>query len=341
MIRLCVTGCTMLLLASCVQNKKQQPGKIDAVGMDSRKLSVIFDTDANNELDDQHALAYLLFNSDVFEVPLVTVNATYNGGNIQGHYDEAERVLKLCGAHGKVPLRKGANAGFDSIVARWSPEGFDGQEAVDPILETTRKAPAVIVAVGKLTNVALALRKDPSLAERARVVWLGSNYPEPGEYNQDNDTVAMNYVLNSDIPFEMVTVRYGKSSGTDAVRASREEINRLMPGLGPYYAAGITGRHGGSFYTFGDYSVDLFGHIDLHGTPPSRALFDMAAVAILKQAAWAERKIIPAPILVDGQWKERPSNKRKIVVWENFDKVAILEDFFSSMQHPRLIPDTP
>lgn len=31
-----------------------------------KRISVIFDSDANNELDDQHALAYLLFNADVF-----------------------------------------------------------------------------------------------------------------------------------------------------------------------------------------------------------------------------------------------------------------------------------
>jgi purine nucleosidase len=37
---------------------------------------VIFDTDANNEIDDQHALAYLLFSGDVFAVEGVTVNAT-------------------------------------------------------------------------------------------------------------------------------------------------------------------------------------------------------------------------------------------------------------------------
>ena len=49
----------------------------------------------------------------------------------------------------------------------------------------------------------------------------------------------------------------------------------------------MTGRHGGAFTNFGDYSVDLFEHIDLYGDPPSRALFDMAAVAIVKNPAWA------------------------------------------------------
>ncbi len=326
----------LLLLLNC---KEKPPGTEGKTAIESapEKLSLIFDTDANNELDDQHALAYLLFNSHVFEVPAVTVNATYNGGDIQGHYEEADRVLKLSAAHEVVPLLKGANAGFEEILASWDPEDFDGQEAVDFILQNTRKDSSIIVAVGKLTNVALALKKDPGLAGRTRVVWLGSNYPDPGEYNQDNDTVAMNYILNSNLPFEMVTVRYGKPSGSDAVRVTPEDINRIMPGLGPVFPAGITGRHGGTFHHFGDYSVDLFEHIDLHGDPPSRALFDMVALAVLKNPDWGERDTIPAPLLVEGQWKDRPDNSRKIILWENFNKDAILKDFYNSMQHPRQV----
>ena len=40
------------------------------------RIAVIVDTDANNELDDQHALAYVLLNGDTFKVEGVTVNAT-------------------------------------------------------------------------------------------------------------------------------------------------------------------------------------------------------------------------------------------------------------------------
>jgi hypothetical protein len=34
----------------------------------AQKARVLFDTDANNEVDDQHALAYLLFNGKAFQV---------------------------------------------------------------------------------------------------------------------------------------------------------------------------------------------------------------------------------------------------------------------------------
>lgn len=298
------------------------------------RIPVIFDTDANNELDDQHALAYLLLNDSTFDIKGITVNATYNGGDIEEQYKEAERILKLTNTEKEVPLLKGANGSFEEIKNNIAGSTFDGSEAVNFIIEKAKENPEeklTLIAVGKLTNVALAIEKEPSIAENIRLVWLGSNYPEPGEYNQDNDTVAMNYLLKRQVPFELVTVRYGKPSGTDAVRVTQEEVNQNMPGKGPVSSQAVTGRHGGSFTNFGDYSVNLFEHIEYHGDPPSRALFDMAAVAIVKNPQWAESSSIPAPILIKNQWVEQPDNERKIILWENFDKEKILDDFYSTM----------
>jgi len=297
-----------------------------------KRIRVIFDTDTNNELDDQHALAYLLFNQNTFKIEAITINTTSSGGNIDMQYAEAKRVLQLCAAD-TLPLLKGADQSFQDILQKIDSGDYDGKDAVELMIEQAHK-PAedklLILAVGKLTTVALAVAKDSTITKRIRLVWLGSNYPEPGEHNQNNDTIAMNYLLNSDIDFEMVTVRYGKPSGTAAVVITQQEVNKLMPGLGPRIATPVTGRHGGEFYCFGDYSVNLFEHIDYHGDPPSRALFDMAAVAIVKNPAWAEQRSIPTPIFTNNQWVERPSNKRSMVVWENFKSKEIIEDFIAS-----------
>ena len=308
--------------------------------IDSDKISVIFDTDANNELDDQHALAYLLFNGNTFTVEGITVNSTWNGGGIQGQYDEALRVMQLCDMEGKTPLLKGANGKFDQIKNNVSNGSFDGDEAVNFIIEKSKESPEeklIILAVGKLTNAALAIEKDPTITDRVKIVWLGSNYPHSGEYNMENDIPSMNYVLDTDVEFEMVTVRYNKPSGTDAVRASKEEINRRMPGTGPHVSPAVVGRHGVAFNNFGDYSVNLFDHIKLYGNPPSRAMFDMAAVAIVKEPTWATATEIPSPTYVNKTWKERPDNDRKIIVWEYFDQDAIMEDFYNSMENYVLV----
>jgi purine nucleosidase len=303
----------------------------------SNKIRVILDTDCNNELDDQHALAYLMFNSDIFDVEGVTVNRTRNGGDIQGHYDEAVRVLKLCQCYPQIPVFKGASSTYDKIVGDIDKSEFDGSKAVDFIIQQAKKKsdrPLVLLPVGKLTNIALALKKDPSIIPNVRVVWLGANYPDPGEYNLDNDITAVNPVIDSGVPFEIVTVRYGKPSGTDAVSASIEEIRRVMPGKGPKISTPIEGRSGGTFDNFGDYSVDLFVNIN----HPSRPLFDMAAVAIVKNGNWAERKVIPAPELVGNGWKEKPDNPYKIVIWENFNRDLIMKDFYDRMEN-YVLPD--
>ncbi len=300
-----------------------------------KKIKIIIDSDANNELDDQHALAYAFLNSDVFEVVGVTVNNTRNGDGIQGQYDEALRIIQLFNLENKVPLFLGADKNFAEIAPHISDSVFDGQPAVDFIISEAMKMKdekLVLLPVGKLTNIALALLKEPRIAEKVRVVWLGSNYPGPGEYNLDNDTTSVNPVVESGVEFEMVTVRYGEPSGTAAVTVTREEVQQNLAGKGPKSSSEITGRHGGTFTSFGDYSANLFEHAEMHGNPPSRALFDMAAVAVVKNPTWAQKTEIPAPKLRGVEWVEQPENQHKIIVWENFNRDAIVNDLFGLME---------
>lgn len=328
--------CTIALAGACTS---PDPQPTAAAPPPDARMRVIIDTDANNELDDQHALAYLLMSGDTFAVEGITVNATRAGGDVQAHLDEARRVLALCTLEGIIPLHLGANASFNEIRPFVGNAAFDGSAAVDFIIERAHAAattPLVLLPIGKLTNIALALEKDPSIASKVRVVWLGSNYPAPGEYNQENDPASLRYVLSVNVPFEMVTVRYGEPSGTDAIRVTQAEVIARMPGLGPTATVPVMGRHGEAFQTFGDYAVNLFEHIDYNGDPPSRALYDMAAVAVLKQPHWARARQQPAPALVGDAWEERPDNPRRITVWEDFDRDAIMADFYRVLQQPVL-----
>jgi len=320
---------TLFLITACNNSKSELSGSSE------QGIAVIFDTDANNELDDQHALAYLLLNDQTFNVLGITTNATYNGGEIDEHMKEAQRVVDLVAWKGRVPVIKGANGDFKDIRNQLDQEVFDGSEAVDFIIQEAmkkRKEPLVLLPVGKLTNVALALEKEPAIAKRVRIVWLGANYPDPGEYNLDNDTASMNYVLKTEAPFEMVTVRYGLPSGTAAVKAKRQNIYIRMPGMGPVVDEPVTGRHGGTFTCFGDYSVDLFRHIDHLEDGCFRSLFDMAAVAIVKDPSWAEASEVPSPIYIDNSWVEQPGNSRMITIWENFNADAIMTDFYATLE---------
>ena len=308
--------------------------------VESEKTRVILDTDANNELDDQHAIAYMLFNGNDFDVEGITVNKTQSGGDVDQHFKEAERVVKLCNLYPEIKIYKGANGTFDEIKDHVNESDFDGIDAVNFIIARARAKSdrrLVLLPIGKLTNIALVLHKDPSIASKVRIVWLGSNYPDPGEYNQNNDLSALNYILDVSVDFEIALVRYGKPSGTDAVRAYLSDIEKKMPGKGPHISNPVIGRHGNAFTNFGDYSVNLFKNINLHGDPPSRALFDMAAVAIVKNPSWAISSKIPGPKLVNDNWVDQPENPRKITIWENFDKEKIMQDFYYCMENYVLV----
>jgi inosine-uridine nucleoside N-ribohydrolase len=322
---------SVFLIFSC--GKSESP----AEGERSSKMRVILDSDANNELDDQHAIAYMLFNGQVFDVEGITVNRTHNGGTIDEQYEEADRIVKLCDLDNKIKIYKGASGTYDEIKDQVHQPEFDGSEAVNFIIERANIRDGkklILLPVGKLTNIALALKKDPSIAEKVRIVWLGTNYPDPGEYNFVNDTTAIYPILESDVEFEMVMVRYGKPSGTDAVAAKLKDFQEKMPGKGPHISEPVIGRHGGEFKNFGDYSVELFEKF--RGNPASRPLFDMAAVAIVKNPAWADRVVLAAPQYANGQWVDQPDNSRKIVIWENFDKDKIMQDFYNSVENYNL-----
>lgn len=300
------------------------------------KIRLLIDSDANNETDDQHAIAYALFSDEVFDVEGITVNQTHNGGDVDAQMEEAVRVVKLCGFHSDMLMYKGANGGFEEILPYISEPDFDGHEAVDFIIRQAKKAAdskLILLPIGKLTNVALALAKDPSIIPHIKVVWLGSHYPKPGEYNLISDPDSVRYVLDCPVEFEMVTVRLGDPSGTWGLRVLQDEIFNEMPDLGPHISEPVTGRHGGEFFCFGDYSADLFFHAPQNGTPPGRSLFDVGAVAVVKNPEWATATEVARPALIETRWDERPDNPLKMLLWENFNKDAILADFFRTMKN--------
>jgi hypothetical protein len=130
------------------------------------------------------------------------------------------------------------------------------------------------------------------------------------------------------LELEICTVRYGEPSGTAAVLVSVDRIKEVMKGLGPKITQPVEGRHGGSFDNFGDYSINLFEKIG----DTERSLFDVCALAIIKNPRWGRPSKVPAPRLLGESWIERPQYKHHIIFWEHFDKDAILNDFYESVR---------
>ena len=128
------------------------------------KVRVLLDTDANNEIDDQHAIAYLLLSGDAFIVEGLTVNRTDNGGDIEEQANEAERVVRLCTMHPQLPVTRGASGSYEEIASHLGEPDFDGVDAVDLIIKRAHAGSSqklVLLPIGKLTNCRVSTEKRP------------------------------------------------------------------------------------------------------------------------------------------------------------------------------------
>jgi purine nucleosidase len=293
----------------------------------NERIPVILDTDANNELDDQHAIAYMIFNNEIFDVRGITTNKTWNGGPVEQHTKEARRIVHLCGADDRIRVISGVNGGYYSLKDSLDNPDYDGKKAVEFIIQEAQKIPEgkklVLIPIGKITNIALALKKDPSIVPKVRVVWLGTNWPGPGEYNMDNDTAAVNPVIESGVEMWVCTV----AGGTMQVKTTKTEIKNRLSGKGRQVVP-VEGRHGGSFDRLGDYLVNLWQNVEQE----SRSLFDMAAVATVKNPQWAEGTVVYGPRLVNGEWTTDVTAKDSVIFYRNYDVNGVMNDFWKTME---------
>jgi purine nucleosidase/pyrimidine-specific ribonucleoside hydrolase len=118
------------------------------------------------------------------------------------------------------PFRAGGIHGPDglgNVLSKYpnpSTKLIDKRPAVDLILETLRSLPPqtlTIVATAPLTNIALAISKDPETVRRVkRIVWMGGAFKTHGnispvaEFNAFCDPDAAAEVLAFDIPITVV-----------------------------------------------------------------------------------------------------------------------------------------
>jgi inosine-uridine nucleoside N-ribohydrolase len=207
----------------------------------SQPARVLLDTDSGFFCDDGQALVMLLCSPESIAVEGITI-VTGNVWAPQG-VEYTLHILKLLGRQG-VPLYEGARlplihtpAMAEVEAACWGPLGFRGafaepfpasrdmlapphggefsglsaqpRRAADFLVEAIEREPGrlTVLAIGPMTNLALALRLAPGIAPKiGRLVFMGGNVEAPGnaspaaEFNFWFDPEAASVVLRSTIP---------------------------------------------------------------------------------------------------------------------------------------------
>jgi purine nucleosidase len=183
----------------------------------------VIDTDTAS--DDAVALVLALTEPSI-SVEAITVVA----GNVplDGAVQNALYTRELCGSKAPVYVGAGEPVHDQGPVTAENVHGDDGMgdiglpltgrvpdegDAVDVLVELAHRYPGelTLVTLGPLTNVALALRKDPSIAQLyQRVVVMGGtgdhtgNITPAAEFNIYVDPEAAAEVFASGMPLEMV-----------------------------------------------------------------------------------------------------------------------------------------
>lgn len=173
----------------------------------SKPIPVILDTDLGGDIDDTWALAMLLGMPE-FSLKLI-VTAIHNTPV------KTRLIAKIlhCTGNTHIPIATGIMTSDDPLTQEDWLGNFDLAQYGGPILEDGVQAlvetinespePVTLLIIGPATNIAAALRRDPSIAEKARVVAMAgcvyrahadSRTPIP-EYNVVCDIEGFRAVL--------------------------------------------------------------------------------------------------------------------------------------------------
>lgn len=188
------------------------------------RASVQLVVDCDPGIDDSIALAYLAGEQRAGRVGVAEVTAVRGNLHVAQTGRNAAFMLDRLGLE-HVPVHRGASEsltplgleldatafhGIDGMGGLYDPSHPDRSVSVSPkavrdLLATSASEDGIVLAVGPLTNVALAFRHDPTLARSIRnLVVMGGAFGSPGgnitpraEYNFHLDGLAAAEVMAS------------------------------------------------------------------------------------------------------------------------------------------------
>ena len=200
---------------------------------------VIVDTDPGND----DALAILMaLSTPALQVEAVTVCPGNMG--LEG-YDQQVRnalyMVDLAGATGRVPVYRGmarpvlgrpypvasfihGRYGLGEVEVTTAKQEVEREHAVDAMRRIVNQSPGevTILALGGLTNVAMAILRDDAFVRNLRgVIFVGGKYQGPGfepGYNVLVDPEAADIVVRSGVPILMI----GDAARRDSVLVAED-----------------------------------------------------------------------------------------------------------------------
>ena len=283
--------------------------------LSNKKINVILDTDTYNECDDQFALSYLIKSKDLFNIEAITV-APYSHTKrdvkvIDGQELSYNEILKICNWLNFDTIDKVFKGSMDYIQ-----NGYDeNNDAVNKIIEVALKNDKTyILGIGAITNIALAIKKEPKIIDRIEIIWLGGNeieYKDNLEYNFKQDIEAVKIVFDSTVKMTILPCK-------NVVSDLRIDIAELKSKLD-------------NRKELNKYLIERFYNDGYHGIQETRVIWDISVIAYMINKNWFETEKISCPNIKEESSYELTDNRHSITFVTKLDRDRIYEDLFRKL----------
>jgi len=290
------------------------------------KKKVILDTDMFNEIDDQFALTYLIKSLDVFDLQAITIAPFLKSGYAntktleEGTEKSYETTLKLLDMLEKSEYKNIVYKGATKYLS----DSEESNSAVDKIIEIAKKNDkTIILAIGAITNVALAIKKSPDIVDKIKVVWLGGNTfltKDNSEFNFRQDIEAVRTVFESGVELVVIPCRNVAANLSTTIYELEHYLNKDTE--------------------LNNYLKEIFRNCkkpyikepkDEIGA--SKTLWDISVIAYEINKEWFKEEEISCPTILDNGLYEQTNNRHIVTFVNDLYRNKIYQDFFIKMDN--------
>ena len=281
----------------------------------TKKINVILDTDTYNECDDQFALAYMIKSQDIFNIEAITIapfSHKIKNVNSKDSQDLSyNEVLKVCKWLNFDTLNKVFKGSTDYLQ-----NGYDkNNQAIDKIIEVALKnEKTYIMSIGAITNIALAIKKEPKIINKIEVIWLGGHSLLQNnnlEYNFKQDIEALRFVFSSKVKLTIIPCKNVASN----LKTSIYELNHYLKNKNELC----------------NYLIDRFYNDGYHGVQERRVIWDISVIAYMINKEWFTYEDISCPNINEDTSYELTTNNHKITMVNYIDVDKVYSDLFKKL----------
>ena len=281
---------------------------------DNKTVNVILDTDIYNECDDQFALSYLLKSQNKFNIEAITIAPYHHDNNIsiqEGIDKSYNEVIKICNWLNFDYTNKVFKGSIDYVVNDYK----EDSDAVNKIIEIANKNDKTyILSIGAITNVALAIKKEPKIINNIEIIWLGGNSflnYDNKEFNFKQDIQAVKIVFESKVKLTIIPCKNVASN----LRTSIYELEHFLKGKSELC----------------DYLCKRFYNDGVHGIQERRVIWDISVIAYMINKEWFETEEISCPNIKEDTSYELTKNNHKVTIVNYLNVDKIFKDLFNKL----------